>query len=234
MAENLPENKLESDIKLRVSGELDSAEVSLTKPETSAEGSSGCSSGDALQDRRNSEPLLASQPHDAARILKELPTDEFLSLLEQSSPEQLQAFLQALAPNQRPFFQALPKLFGTLLSVPEEPRGSFSIIAWWESRRILFNLIVGLCGLPTLLLLLLSGLAHEGIIVSGTIEYALLANICYTAGWMAELIARAWWQERAKHLGPILFSLGFAFSVLLTVTAGFVVLLLFLLLSLAR
>lgn len=180
-------------------------------------------------------PQLTTHRDEAERLLKELPTEEFLNLLERSSPEQLQAFLQALGPSsEKSLLQGPNALLSALLSIPEEPRGAMSIIAWWESRRLVFNLIVGLCGLPTLALIYLTGLAHLGIIISGTIEYGLLANICYTAGWLCELVARSWWKERAKHLGPMLFSLGLAFSVLLTLAAGLIVILIFLALSFTR
>lgn len=167
---------------------------------------------------------------DAERLLKELPTDEFLHLLEQSSPEQLQTFLSALTPEEQPLSKVGKALIQTATSIPDEPRGPISIIAWWESRRFLFNLIVGLCGLPTLAIVFFTGLASASLCFSGTIEYGLLANLCYTAGWICELIARHWWKERAKHLGPILLSLGFSFSIFLTLGAGLVCILIFLLL----
>ena len=171
---------------------------------------------------------------DPQKILKELPEDDFLRFLDQSSPEQLQSFLQGLTPSRQPFFHALQNLFTPVIAIPDEPRDAFSIIAWWEARRFLFNLVVGLCGLPTLAIIYFLGLAHESIIISGTIEYGFLANICYTAGWMAELIARSWWKERARHLGPILFTLGFAFSVLLTLAAGAIAIFVFLAICLGR
>ncbi len=185
--------------------------------------------------RKSNPPrvLFALSP-DAAKQVNELPADEFLNLLDQSSPEQIEQFLQALGPSKKPILKELPKLLGYLIQIPDEPRGAFSIIAWWESRRIVFNLVVGLCGLPTLAILYFSGLADLSFLVKGTIEYAFLANLCYTAGWMNELVARSWWKERARHLGPILFSLGFAFSILLTLGAGIIAILIFLLLGLCR
>jgi|688.fasta_scaffold508684_2 hypothetical protein len=167
---------------------------------------------------------------DAVRLLKELPEDEFLHLLEHSSPEQLQAFLSALTPEEQALSHLSKKLIERATSIPDEPRGALSIIAWWESRRILFNLVVGLCGLPTLAIVFFTGLASVSLCIYGTIEYGLLANLCYTAGWICELIARHWWKERARHLGPILFSLGFSFSIFLTLGAGLICILIFLLL----
>ena len=167
---------------------------------------------------------------DAVRLLKELPEDEFLHLLEHSSPEQIQAFLSALTPEEQPLSHLSKKLIERATSIPDEPRGALSIIAWWESRRFLFNLLVGLCGLPTLAIVFFTGLASVSLCIYGTIEYGLLANLCYTAGWICELIARHWWKERARHLGPILFSLGFSFSIFLTLGAGLICILIFLLL----
>jgi len=121
-----------------------------------------------------------------------------------------------------------------VISLPDEPRGALSVILWWESRRALFNIVVGVCGLPTIAFLYYAGLAKSSFLLLGTVEYGFLANVCFTFGWICELVARSWWQERAKHLGPIFFSLGFAFSVLLTIGAGILTILLFGGLSLFR
>lgn len=183
---------------------------------------------------REEKSLIPKDRMAAHKILKELPSDEFFNLLEQSSPEQLQGFLNLLGPSEHAFVRAFKSLFSSLTAVPEEPRGAASIVTWWESRRFVYNLVVGLCGLPTLAIVYLTGLADLGFAISGTIEYGILANICYSAGWICELTARAWWGERARHLGPILFTLGFAFSTLLTLGAGLIMIAIFLLISLVR
>lgn len=187
-----------------------------------------------LSDTASNDADKLRTKDDAQKLLQELPTDEFLNFLEQSSPEQLESFLNHLAPSKQPVAQPLRSLFSSLVSIPDEPRGNFSIIGWWEARRMLFNMVILLCGLPTVLIIYLTGLASLKFTVTGSIEYAILANICYTAGWICELIARSWWQERARHLGPILFTLGFAFSILLTIGAGVIMILLFGLLFMAR
>lgn len=171
---------------------------------------------------------------DAQKLLKDLPLDDFLNFLEQSSPEQLESFLNQLAPSKQPVTQPLRSLFSMLVSIPDEPRGAFSVIAWWEARRVLFNTVVLVCGLPTLAIIYFAGLASLKFTVTGAIEYAILANICYSFGCICELVARSWWKERARHLAPILLTLGLAFSVLLTIGAGFVMVVLFALLSVLR
>ena|ERR1017187_3978565 len=111
-------------------------------------------------------------------------------------------------------------LTSRLFAIPDEPRHWHSIIAWWELRRIPYNLIILVIG-------------SIGLFVFGLLYYCYLraqpehddwvpllsamvgvfgANFFYTGGWISELIARALWRERARYYGPILFSLGLLFS----------------------
>src|ERR1035438_6919600 len=82
--------------------------------------------------------------------------------------------------------------------------GTWQIIAWWETRRILYNFLVGLTGLIVSVLLLLNMLLddylfpdHSGepgsffVAVIGVLFYGIMANICYTGGWVAELLVRS-------------------------------------------
>jgi hypothetical protein len=48
------------------------------------------------------------------------------------------------------------------------------------------------------------------------IFYGIMANVCYTAGWMSELIVRKIWGDDRGCYGEIVFVLGFAFSIALT------------------
>jgi hypothetical protein len=50
----------------------------------------------------------------------------------------------------------------------------------------------------------------------GAAVYGLVANGCYTLGWMAELLARRVWGRSAPDIGPLLFRQGLIFSVGLT------------------
>jgi hypothetical protein len=87
---------------------------------------------------------------------------------------------------------------------------------WWESRRSAYNLIVGAAGLPMVVLLMISHVSLVQICVFGVLPYAFAANICYTLGFPAELISRRLFKEKASHVGPMLFTLGTMFSVILT------------------
>ena len=100
-------------------------------------------------------------------------------------------------------------------------RGTLSLLRWWESRRGLYNLAVGGTGLVVLLVVRLMALIPPGVPmppewIRPILAYGLLANVCYTFGWVAESVAQRVWGDRVRPLGPALFRQGLAFSVGLT------------------
>ena len=94
-----------------------------------------------------------------------------------------------------------------LLFEPTLVRSPASIVQWWESRRLSFNLIVGITGLATLVyangLELLLG--HGMLIprpgpdgpqqVWAIVAYGIGANVAYTMGWVVENIAEGRYQH---------------------------------------
>jgi hypothetical protein len=113
---------------------------------------------------------------------------------------------------------AVEKYFFTPLSYP---RSGWSILRWWESRRLLFNLSVGSAGLLSLgIIELLARLPpHPGdfpVPWVGVLAYAVLANLCYTLGPVGDLVLRRVLGDRAAAVGPVLFRYGFVFSLGLT------------------
>ena len=71
------------------------------------------------------------------------------------------------------------------------PRSLGPIIAWWERRRLVFNLVVGATGAFTCSVIALIGLLPPhphwfGPPPIAIIGYALTANLCYTLGWVIE------------------------------------------------
>ena len=71
-----------------------------------------------------------------------------------------------------------------------------AIILWWESKRIRYNLIVGLTGISSIVLVLVAGSAavkpgvdfEEPIaLIFGPIVFGIMANVCYTAGWIVDI-----------------------------------------------
>ncbi len=108
-----------------------------------------------------------------------------------------------------------------LFPLPDYRRTPSSLFAWWESRRLTYNLFVGGTGVVTLgfvsLLELLPPKGHGlGEVWIGVIAYGVLANVGYSLGWLAEMAMRAVWGDEAPYAGPALFRQGLAFSIGLT------------------
>jgi xanthosine utilization system XapX-like protein len=105
----------------------------------------------------------------------------------------------------------------------------FEILKWWEKRRLPYNLIVGMTGLLTCFIAgIVATISYKifdeplgipdppFIAVFGVILFGIAANVCFTGGWIAEILAFKLWNEKAAHFGQIAFTLGLGFSVLLT------------------
>jgi hypothetical protein len=99
-------------------------------------------------------------------------------------------------------------------------RTTTSIIGWWETRRPTYNLIVGSAGLVTLgVVRVVSWLPPHMPMPIGwqpIVVYGVMANVCYTLGWVLEVAAQRLWGDRVRPIGPPLFRQGVAFSVGLT------------------
>lgn len=170
---------------------------------------------------------LASQPDPAEQIanpdklLRELPVDEFFRVLEQATPEQLQTLIHTFERGARTRGGAA--ILNKVIEVPAEPRNLISILSWWEWRRPLYNLVVSLSGLPSVIVLSLCfGLPPVLTIMSG-LCYLFFANLCYSLGTPAEMVARTCYKDKAETYGPVLLTLGTIFSVILTITLELIV-----------
>lgn len=151
--------------------------------------------------------------HDPEKIMRDLPVDEFFRVLEQATPEQLQAIIHSFEKGART--KGGGKLLRKVIDVPDGRRTIFSTVFWWECRRPLYNLVVGLAGLPSLLIFSAFGLGQVAIFAA--LVYAFFANVCYCLGAPAEIVARVCLKEKAENNAPVLLTLGTVFSVLLTV-----------------
>jgi hypothetical protein len=102
-------------------------------------------------------------------------------------------------------------------------RSTAEVIGWWESRRLPFNVAVGATGVfsyAAVQLILLMPPRPMPIPLApslvGALVYGILANVCYTGGWMGELWLRRALGRDTETAGPTLFRYGFAFSIGLT------------------
>lgn len=115
----------------------------------------------------------------------------------------------------------------------DNPTSIWEIIAWWEIRRIPYNALVGLAGIVTIICCLASAAIGETFLgiplrlrdlfrfaLFQVIVYGVMANICFTGGWVAEIVALRVWKDDARHFGPICFMLGMMFSIALTLLPG--------------
>jgi len=114
----------------------------------------------------------------------------------------------------------MKSFFTWFFSRPSEPLSRLGIVAWWEIRRVPYNLIVGIIGFVSLLLFFLFiSLAHELKPGEDAVEPMALfiapiaINICYTAGWIVELILNVIRRKGAPPAGPVLMKPGVGFSV---------------------
>ena len=93
---------------------------------------------------------------------------------------------------------AVQRFAAWLFSNPKEPVSASRVIAWWEIRRLPFNLIVGAYGILCLAVFF-AAITSSGHLQPGedAVEpIALVAapfviNILYTLGWIVELTARS-------------------------------------------
>ena len=104
---------------------------------------------------------------------------------------------------------------------PTTETTTWSIVDWWESRRIAYNLAVGAAGITTLgfvtlFAMLPPGPARFAIPWEPVALYAVAANVCYTAGPMLDVAVCRAWGGQYGSVGPTLFRYGFAFSMGLT------------------
>ena len=109
-------------------------------------------------------------------------------------------------------------MIGDILFPPADyRRTTISLLTWWEARRLLYNGIVGVAGLFTLVMVRLIAWLPPGVRYEfdwrPVAAFALLANVCYTFGWGIEAVAQRIWKDRCPALGPALFRQGVAFSV---------------------
>jgi hypothetical protein len=112
-----------------------------------------------------------------------------------------------------------------LFPLPAHRRTTLGIVIWWESRRLLFNVIVGTTGLVTLAVILVADLVAPGQTdralslspaLFPVVAYGVLANVCYTLGPIVEATLERVWKDQILPIGPALFRQGLAFSVGLT------------------
>jgi hypothetical protein len=93
-----------------------------------------------------------------------------------------------------------------------------SIVRWWESRRLAYNVFVGGAGLLSLgamrlITLLPPGLPGVRFTWLPVVVFGVMANVCYLLGPAIEIAFQKLWGEKLLPVGPSLFRMGLTFSV---------------------
>lgn len=133
----------------------------------------------------------------------------------------------------------LPRVLNRLFQGPIYHRdlphlGGWDVILWWEGRRFFFNMIVAAAGTLTCVLLISCALIAEPLVGEAIgipdppifapiaiFAYGIMANICYTGGWITELLlARFNTGINTTAFGLGAFRLGVKFSIGLTILPG--------------
>lgn len=109
----------------------------------------------------------------------------------------------------------------------------WQVIGWWEARRLIFNIVVGACGVVTCLTVLLIAVVGDSLFgiplglpdppifaLIAVILYGIMANVCYTGGWVVELLVRKAWPQESESFATLAFALGLVFATFLTILPG--------------
>lgn len=149
--------------------------------------------------------------------IAELPADDFFDFLESSSLDELEEYIQTTKTETPVNYEGSMAIKDSSFS-QDASKDIVSTILWWELRRPLFNLIIGLCGLITLIALSILNNAPPAYLVFGSLGYFLTINAVYTFAWLFEVIVQMILGRKEKSIGPKLFKLGTTFSVMLTLS----------------
>ena len=131
-------------------------------------------------------------------------------------------------PNTAELRLRIERFIDWLFSNPKTPDSPRQVIAWWEIRRLPFNLIIGAYGAVCLVVYLaaITTSGHlqpweDAVEPLALIAAPFVANVLYTLGWIVELTYRRIEQDVSPRFGPRLFKLGLALGLfLITVPAA--------------
>ena len=96
----------------------------------------------------------------------------------------------------------------------EPDKSLLTAFGWWEKRRWIFNLVVGLTG--SIFFFLVPSFNSFDIL--GVLVYGILANLCYCTGFLIEVAARYYFKNESDFTRKreFLYAAGLLFSVLVT------------------
>lgn len=88
------------------------------------------------------------------------------------------------------------------------------IIRWWEGRRLAYNAVLAGSGIGTISMALLLNPVPEVVqALPAILPFAIMANLCYTLGWLVEGALHRIWGRGLRPVGPTLFRAGLTLGV---------------------
>lgn len=101
----------------------------------------------------------------------------------------------------------------------EPDKSLLTAFGWWEKRRWIFNLVMGLTG--SVIFFLIPSV--ETLDILGVLVYGILANLCYCTGFLIEVVARYYFKNESDFTRKreFLYGAGLLFSVLVTALLAF-------------
>ncbi len=102
---------------------------------------------------------------------------------------------------------------------------AWEVIRWWELRRMLYNAVLLALGIASIYAMDIfaqhvapAAQPNAPELETGltVVMYGFMANVCYTLGWIVELVGRRKDKGTARTRARKNFLLGFWFSCLLT------------------
>ena len=89
------------------------------------------------------------------------------------------------------------------------------IIRWWEKRRLAYNAVLAVSGTGTIVMALLTLNPFPEVVraLPAILPFAVMANLCYTLGWMVESVLHRIWGRSLRPVGPALFRAGLTLGV---------------------
>lgn len=128
-------------------------------------------------------------------------------------------------PIEPPLFTVAPKLSWRkwLFDVPSGQASNHEVIEWWEARRWTYNKLVFGYGIPAFVLFMaiswMPGVLPPGedavepmALIVAPVMMPIAVNICYTFGWISELIWRFVSRDKTKRTGRFIMQAGVGFS----------------------
>jgi len=101
------------------------------------------------------------------------------------------------------------------LLLPPEP-GTLKLIAWWEKRRLIYNLALAAFGVAVVLVFCLyfhfkreTGCERSFIWL---FIFVVCSNFWYTGSWIVHLLLKLITRRPLKFFGPVMLLAGFVFS----------------------